>query len=146
MTDNLHHRTADSEVLEARFALKVAARLHEAASDLPHDIGQRLRFAREQALATARRRAITARSANSVLVAGLSASAAGLTRTPWWLRWVSMVPLVMLVVGLAAIHDLRDQRKIQAAVEIDTVLLTDVLPPAAYTDPGFAEYLKSPIP
>lgn len=146
MTDILQQRTATSEVLEARFALKVASRLHEAANDLPHDIDQRLRFARERALATARRQTVAARSARGVLVSGLSASAAGLTRTPWWLRWASMVPLVMLVVGLVAIQDIRDQRKILAAAEIDTVLLTDVLPPAAYTDPGFAEFLKSPIP
>jgi len=29
---------------------------------------------------------------------------------------------------------------------VDAVLLTDQLPPAAYSDPGFGEYLRSPPP
>jgi Protein of unknown function (DUF3619) len=30
-----------------------------------------------------------------------------------------------------------------AAAEIDAQLLSDSLPPTAYSDPGFAEYLRS---
>jgi hypothetical protein len=30
-----------------------------------------------------------------------------------------------------------------AAAEIDAQLLSDTLPPAAYSDPGFAEFLKN---
>ena len=29
-----------------------------------------------------------------------------------------------------------------AAAEVDTALLSDSLPPAAFTDPGFSEYLR----
>jgi hypothetical protein len=42
------------DALEARFAQRVRARLDEGAQALPHDIGERLRVAREQAIATAR--------------------------------------------------------------------------------------------
>ncbi len=45
---------AQREALEARFALRVRARLDEGAQALPHDIGERLRVAREQAIAAAR--------------------------------------------------------------------------------------------
>ena len=39
-------------------------------------------------------------------------------------------------------HDRR--RQVVAAAEIDAALLTDDLPPDAYSDPGFAEFLRSP--
>ena len=42
----LHHET-----LQNRFGLRVAARLSNGADTLPHDIGERLRVAREQAVA-----------------------------------------------------------------------------------------------
>jgi hypothetical protein len=35
------------------------------------------------------------------------------------------------------------QEQIRTAAEIDAALLGDALPPAAYTDPGFAEYLAA---
>lgn len=45
---------AQRDALEARFALRVRARLDEGAHALPHDIGERLRVAREQAIEAAR--------------------------------------------------------------------------------------------
>jgi hypothetical protein len=37
-------------------------------------------------------------------------------------------------------------QQIQAAAEVDAVLLADDLPPEAYADPGFGEFLKLPQP
>jgi hypothetical protein len=34
--------------------------------------------------------------------------------------------------------------QIDAAAEIDAALLSDSLPPSAYSDPGFAEFLNTP--
>ena len=53
---------AQRDALEARFALHVRARLDEGAQNLPHDVGERLRVARKQAIESARR----ARSATLV--------------------------------------------------------------------------------
>ena len=36
------------------------------------------------------------------------------------------------------------EQQIAAAAEIDTDLLTDALPPTAYGDAGFVEFLKAP--
>ena len=36
-----------------------------------------------------------------------------------------------------------DNRANELAAEVDAALLTDDLPPAAYTDPGFAQFLKT---
>ena len=68
-----------------------------------------------------------------------------MTGTPsWWLRLASVVPLALLLIGLFMIQRTYLEQQISAAVEIDEAILTDDLPPQAYTDPGFAEFLKSP--
>ena len=63
-----------------------------------------------------------------------------------WLRLASVMPLVLLVLGLVTIQHLHDQADIQAAAEVDAALLSDDLPPEAYGDPGFAVYLKQSEP
>jgi len=62
----------------------------------------------------------------------------------WWLRAASIVPLALLLVGLFAIQRTYLEQQISAAAEIDEAILTDDLPPQAYSDAGFAEFLKSP--
>jgi len=62
----------------------------------------------------------------------------------WWLRLASVMPLALLLVGLFVIQRTYVEQQIRAAAEIDEAILTDDLPPQAYTDPGFAEFLKSP--
>jgi hypothetical protein len=37
---------------------------------------------------------------------------------------------------------MQDDNRAEELAAIDSALLTDDLPPAAYTDPGFAQYLK----
>jgi hypothetical protein len=58
--------------------------------------------------------------------------------------WVSSaVALLILVAGLMTITSIQDDIRANELAEIDAELLTDVLPPAAYTDPGFAQFLRS---
>ena len=47
----LHH----AEILQDRFGLKVASRLSQGAAELPHDLSERLRVARLQAVAQRKR-------------------------------------------------------------------------------------------
>ena len=47
-------RPVAADTLQSRYALRVAARLHERAEAVEPDIGERLRVAREQALQRAR--------------------------------------------------------------------------------------------
>jgi len=56
---------------------------------------------------------------------------------------VSALPLVVLLAGLVLIQQHHDSEQISAAAEIDSALLADELPPAAYGDPGFSEFLHS---
>lgn len=57
-----------------------------------------------------------------------------------------MFPLIVLVAGLLAIEQWTMREQALAAAEIDATLLSDTLPPAAYSDPGFGEFLRSPPP
>ena len=52
-------RRVDHDALQARFALRVASRLSEQSEKLPHDLSERLRVAREQAVARARQLRLT---------------------------------------------------------------------------------------
>jgi hypothetical protein len=54
------------------------------------------------------------------------------------------LPLLLLVGGLLLIQQWSSRERVLAAAEIDTLLLADTLPPSAYGDPGFAEFLRSP--
>ena len=138
----------DAQALEARFALRVTARLSEQAQRQPHAIEERLRFARQQALERARARRRTAPvavTAPSVHAMGstLALGDGGEPRAGWFQRAVAAaLPLVVLLGGLALIHWNQTHAQIEAAAQIDAELLVDDLPPTAYSDPGFFEYLR----
>ena len=53
------------------------------------------------------------------------------------------MPLIALVVGLVAINMVQNDNRAQELAEVDAALLTDDLPPNAYADPGFIQFLKS---
>lgn len=128
------------EALEGQLALRLTAHLSRGAQELPHDISERLRFSRERALAS-RRAATVPQAAPVVVQAGRAAVLGG--PPSFWLRLVSTLPLAVLVAGLVFIQHHHDLQQIAVAAEIDSALLADALPPTAYGDPGFSEFLRS---
>jgi hypothetical protein len=44
--------------------------------------------------------------------------------------------------GLFTISTWQEEHSAREMADVDAALLTDALPPAAYTDPGFAQFLK----
>lgn len=141
---------SDADALQSRLAARLVAGLSEQATALPHDITERLRVAREQAVVRARDLRTKAPVLAPVLApafAGFSGAAIRLGGpTPWWQRMASVLPLLVLLVGLLMIDQWSAREQMMAAADIDTVLLADDLPPAAYSDPGFAEFLNTPAP
>jgi hypothetical protein len=142
----ISNRAGDLHAIQARFAGQLSAALSERAAALPHDIEERLRFGREQAL-------LKARAARKALAAGVQV--VGLTRggvlslgqsAPWWQRAFSLAPLALIVGGMLLIEQWTLREQMMAVADVDAVLLADDLPPTAYSDPGFAEYLRSPPP
>jgi Protein of unknown function (DUF3619) len=139
-------RRAHLDALQARFALRVASRLSERADALPHDLSERLRVAREQAVQQARRLRRSEAAGAAVLQVGAGGVAALGQPPSGWLRLASLLPLLLLVAGLLAIQHLHTQAEIHAAADVDAALLADDLPPEAYGDPGFVAFLRQPEP
>jgi hypothetical protein len=124
-----------------RFARLIAARLCAASDDVPHDISERLRAGRMRALE--QHRSTRLRLASTVNSNGSSAALSlGGDDFTLWKKFASFVPLVALVAGLIAIAVAQEESRTNEIAEVDTELLTDDLPPAAFTDPGFAQFLK----
>lgn len=131
------------DILQDRFALKAISYLSTGTADLPHDISERLRAARTQAVS--KRKIAKLQTAGSAANMGGSAamtwgSSDGLG---WWGRIGSVMPLIALVVGLLAINSVQSDNRAQELAEVDAALLTDDLPPAAFSDPGFVQFLKT---
>ena len=135
------YQNAAREAAESRFARSIAACLSESAENVGGDVAERLRFAREKSLELARR---SREGAGHVGVTASGAAIAGFSRSPWWLRFASVLPLVALVGGLVLIQDWENRNQISVAAEVDEALLGDDLPINAYRDPGFTEFLKAP--
>lgn len=135
-----------ADALETRFGLRLAARLSEGADQLPHDLTERLRFARETALARGLSASSVRAEANTVGFSSsgtLSLGGDPSRGKPWWTSLTAIVPMVALVGGLYLIGHFHAREQIAAAAEVDAALLADDLPPAAYSDPGFVEFLKT---
>ncbi len=124
-----------------RFGLKLAARLSGSMDDVPHDVSERLRVARMRALEL--RKSIKIRSAAVVMG---SVGAASLSfdndKTGLWNKFASFLPLAALIAGLISINLIQNDNRANDLAEVDAALLTDDLPTAAFTDPGFAQFLK----
>ena len=119
----------------------MAAYLSTGAAALPHDISERLRVARLQAVT--QRKIVRLEPAVRLVGYGGSAALGWGGGVSWWARVGSVVPLIALVVGLLAINSIQNDNRAQEVAEVDAALLTDDLPPAAFADPGFVQFLKT---
>jgi Protein of unknown function (DUF3619) len=132
-----------SALLQDRFAFKTVSYLSAGTADLPHDISERLRAARVQAVS--QRKITKTQTAGNVVNSG---SSAALTwgsdeGMGWWGRIGTVLPLIALVIGLFAINSFQNDNRVQELAEVDSALLTDELPPAAFADSGFVQFLKT---
>lgn len=126
-----------SEQLQERFGRAVGRRLSVGTAELPYHVTERLRAARTQAVAKRKVKA----TAPAVVASGggtLTFGGFGL-----WRQIASALPLVVLAGGLVLIHTIQNERRATEVAEVDAQLLTDDLPPEAYADPGFVQFLKS---
>jgi hypothetical protein len=133
--------TATRDPLD-QLGCQFAQALTRHSGELPHDVSERLRFARQQALAARKPEMAPAllglrQSNGSLILAGPPSE--GLNR---WNILGSALPLIALVVGLITVSWINRENTVAELAAIDSALLLDELPPAAYTDPGFAQFLK----
>ena len=135
-----HHMSAMSAA--DRFGQRVAAQLSDASDGIPHEISERLKAARMMALS--KRNIAKLETASAVVSLGQTAALhLGSEKFNRWGRMAAIVPLIALVAGLMSIQWVQDDFWANEIASVDAELLTDELPPEAYTDPGFAQYLRS---
>lgn len=150
---------SSTDAAAERFARRVSARLESGTADLPYDISERLRAARMQALAKRKLavapkreqvRGLTPAAVPVRVAAGGGAAAwghgshgGGHERSGWWNALVSAVPILALLIGLVVINDTQEELSTHEIAEVDSALLADELPPSAYADPGFIQFLKT---
>ena len=137
------HTSALALPRQDQFGRRVAARLDDGVAALPHDITERLRAGRMQALAQRKVAALQPARSASVSADGQATLGGDEGRLSLWQRIASALPLVVLVAGLVTIHVVQNDRRAREVAEVDAALLTDDLPPSAYADPGFVQFLKS---
>lgn len=135
--------TLHSEMAADRIARRITARLGDSEALLPYDITERLRAGRERALSV-RRRELRAAPVQATQAQGATMTlGSGDEGGTWWRALISAVPVLALIIGLVVVNVQTDQIGLTEVAEVDTALLTDDLPPAAYADPGFIQYLKT---
>ena len=143
MTNPTQTRTFSAQ---DQFGMRVAARLDTASLELSHDIAERLRAARTRAVAARVAPQSRLRTSADVSVQnGVGLLHFGDEGLNVWSRLASLMPLVALVVGLEFIQHITDDDRANELAEVDSALLTDDLPPSAYADPGFLQFLKMPL-
>jgi len=126
--------------IEDQFGRIVARTLSANLEQMPYEVQERLR--------AARMRAVAARRVGPILVAQTEVQYLGNGTLslggPWkgWTPLASMFPIALLLVGLFTINMVLDDYRANEVAEVDSALLTDDLPPHAYTDPGFLHFLK----
>lgn len=151
MTTPSHHDAIAAD----QFARKLTAHLSDAETALPYVVTERLRAARVQAVAMRKRTPLLAlhtETSSDLLgvhadgTASLGAPMQHQDNTPLWVRrLLTALPLIALAAGLAFIGADQDSRATIDVAEMDAALLTSDLPPAAFTDPGFQQYLQATV-
>ena len=125
------------------FARRLASRLDEGTRDLPHDITERLRAARTRATAARLVQVTALQTAGGVQIQnGVGVLHFGDEGLNLWSRIAAFFPLIALVAGLVFVKQVLDDNQADQLAEVDAALLTDDLPPAAYADPGFLQFLN----
>jgi Protein of unknown function (DUF3619) len=133
--------------VETQVAQRITAALSRSNENLPHNTSERLRAARVRAV-MARKKPLTlvrtSTRSGSVLngEGSLSLSGEGGDR-PMRQWFLGLAPIVILSVAMMMVSDnLQTSRSMEIA-EVDAAILIDDLPPEAYADPGFLQFVKN---
>lgn len=120
---------------ELQFANKLRKALNESAR-VDASVAERLRAARERAL---ERQGLEPAPISGLVWGGNTLGRLG---GPSGFSLRVLVPIAVLVSGLAVIWGWQQGVRVAEVEEIDVLLLTDELPPEAYLDKGFEAWLK----
>ena len=123
---------------ELHIAYQIKQHLNDSLRALPADKTERLRAVREQALARQRKVA----GVTGLQMSGASVADAGSVNFGHF-EWLGhLVPVAVLAAGLLGISYWHQNNRAEENADIDTQMLIDELPPAAYADKGFGVWIK----
>lgn len=129
--------TTAKNILADRFGRRIAAQLDQSTLLVHADFSERLRLAREHALA--QRRIVEFQTTPTWHATSSGALTLG---GGWRARLSSLLPVIFLLIGLVMISVIGEDQRAHELADVDTELLLDELPPDAYIDPGFAKFLQ----
>ena len=135
-------QSTSAELDMDRLGQYFSAQLSTATPGLPHDISERLRVARQRAMAERKPVMQLGFARKTGIQSNGTLTASGDEGLNLWSILASALPLLALVVGLTAIQWIQQDSRISELAAIDSALLTDELPPDAYADAGFVQFLK----
>lgn len=139
-----HQQQRHFDLLMDRQGLRLTGRLNAATAELPHEITERLRAARERAVASRKVELVKHPVAYGRVGELALAGGWGADEPMSWLgRLSSTLALCLLVFGMLGISEAQSELRARELAQIDIALLTDELPPAAFADPGFLQFLQT---
>jgi hypothetical protein len=142
---NTPRRQDDFDPHVDRAGQLMANRLLAQADSIDPHILQRLSAARLQAVEH-HRQAYVREVQVGLATGNQTLTGHGSDQPSGWLRLSMIGMFLTLVLGLWMIDTIQNDNFTQDAADIDGVLLTDDLPPAAYLDSGFKNFLKLSYP
>ncbi len=125
--------TENAELSE-RVGRQLADALRSRAETLEPALEARLASARAAALQAAQEARLAPELVPAAATAGAPSRESGR-------RWGLLLPAALLVLGLLALQHSQWLQQTLGLADRDTAVLRDDLPPNAYGDPGFTEYL-----
>jgi Protein of unknown function (DUF3619) len=133
--------------VETQVAQRITAALSRSNENLPHNTSERLRAARVRAVMARKKPLTLVRTSirsGSVLNGQGSLSLGGGGGDRPMRQWLlGLAPIVILSVAMMMVSDnLQTSRSMEIA-EVDAAILIDDLPPEAYADPGFLQFVKN---
>lgn len=138
----MKNQTTSAELNMDRLGRHFSVQLSMATPGLPHDISERLRVARQRAMAERKPVMQLGFARKTGVQSNGTLTASGDEGLNLWSILASALPLMALVVGLTAIQWIQQDSRTNELAAIDSALLTDELPPDAYADAGFVQFLK----
>lgn len=136
---NRDHKDQLVQTAEDQFGISAAALLRESGKSLPKTIQNRLHAARMKALLAQKPEKVYVQRA----VLASSTGNRSLRSSSIWDSYSWVAPLTVLVFGLIGIAQWQEESRIQDIAELDVALLSDDVPPDAYADNGFINFLKN---
>jgi len=128
---------------ELDFAYKVRHALNEKIDQLPENVIESLASSRKIAISRKKSGPPLHAFVRQNAFAGYLGNFFGDPSLYWLSRLGAAVTVAVLISGLMGIYQAEEQHHIKETADMDIAVLSDDLPPSAYLDHGFKNYLQN---